>query len=137
MDTEKYHTGIKRFWAAIVDSIVFIPFLLVTHWLFSATSNENILISWIIFIRIAPLVYSVVLNYKYGQTIGKWVTGVKVMDREETRKISLKQSVLRDSFYIILLLGALTYFSVLAIQKDDVSYLIDEYAEFASYPVLI
>jgi hypothetical protein len=33
METEKYQTGLKRVWAAIVDIIVFMPFLLIDYWI--------------------------------------------------------------------------------------------------------
>jgi uncharacterized RDD family membrane protein YckC len=99
MEVEKYRTGLKRFWAAIVDSVIFMPLLLIHQWLFKS-GNTTIIIIWLIAFTFLPIFYSIVLHYKYGQTIGKWVAGVKVLHISETRKINLNESILRDSIYL-------------------------------------
>lgn len=57
-----------------------------------------------------PIFYSVILHYKFGQTYGKWVTGVKVIDATEIQKINLKQSIFRDIFYIVVAIIGVCYF---------------------------
>ena len=44
--------------------------------------------------------YSVAMHTKYGQTIGKMVMGVKVLDVTES-KLSLRQALLRDAVPIL------------------------------------
>jgi uncharacterized RDD family membrane protein YckC len=64
------------------------------------------------------------------------VTGVKVMDISEMRKLTLQQSVFRDSFYLIIEIIALIYFSFLAFKIGDHGYHIAEYRNFADQPIL-
>jgi uncharacterized RDD family membrane protein YckC len=132
----KYRTGLKRFGAAIVDGIVFMPLLLLEQWLFNKTGNNSIIIGWTILTAFLPIFYSVILHYKYGQTIGKWVTGVKVLDISETNTLTLKQSIFRDSFYLAVEIIGLLYFSFLVFQTNKPDYLINDYKNFANQPIL-
>jgi uncharacterized RDD family membrane protein YckC len=136
MVTEIYRTGLKRIWAAIVDGIVFMPFLLINQWLLRKTEDTSILIGWTILTAFLPLLYSVVLHYKYGQTIGKWVAGVKVVDISETRTLTFKQSVLRDVFYLGIEIVGLLYLAYLVFQTDKAEYLYNDYRTFADQPIL-
>jgi len=99
-DTERYRTARKRLWAAIVDSILFMPLLLVARYLVYPTNNENLIIAWQTFMVFIPLVYSIIGHYKYGQTVGKWAADIKVLDKTESKLITLGQSFVRDSFYV-------------------------------------
>ena len=40
--------------------------------------------------------YFVFCHFKYGQTIGKWIARIKVVDLSETRLLSLSQSLIRS-----------------------------------------
>ncbi|KIC95942.1 RDD family protein [Flavihumibacter solisilvae] len=135
MDTEKYRTGSKRFWAAIVDWIVFLPFLLVGQWIYKFTSNIYILFVWVTFLAFAPPIYSIILHYKYGQTIGKWVTNVKVMDLSEKRYLTLLQSLTRDSFYLLVSLVSLLYFGLLLTQTHKAESILSDYESFSDNPI--
>jgi len=136
MDTTKYQTGLRRLGTAIVDSIVFIPLLFVEQWVFSKTNNPYVIISWGIFISFLPLFYSVFLHYKYGQTIGKWVAGVKVLDISESKTLTFRQSLLRDSFYLVIALIGLFYFAFLIFQKDNAGNSYNEYNSFTEQAFL-
>jgi len=136
MDTDKYRTGLKRFWAAIVDGIVFMPLLLIEQWLLGKTEDTSVIIGWTIFTAFLPLLYSIILHYKYGQTIGKWVAGVKVVDISETRTLTFKQSVLRDVFYLGIEIIGLLYFAFLVFQTNKAEYLYNNYRNFADQPIL-
>ena len=137
MDTEKYRTGLKRLWAAIVDGIVFMPFLLVDRFLLSPTTNKNILIGWQTFTIFIPIFYSIISHYKYGQTIGKWVAGIKVLDIGETRNITLKQSFLRDGVYLLVELVGLFYYCFLTFKTGEKQYLLNDFTDFASTPFFV
>jgi uncharacterized RDD family membrane protein YckC len=137
MDTEKYQTGLKRIWAAIVDGIVFMPFLLVDRFLISPTTNEYLIISWQTFTVFIPIFYSIIAHYKYGQTIGKWVACVKVLDISETKTINLQQSILRDSFYLTIELIGFFYFIFMVLKNGDTQYFYDGFNDFAGTPFLI
>jgi uncharacterized RDD family membrane protein YckC len=136
METEKYRTGLKRLWAAIVDGIVFVPLFLVEQWIYKKTSNTSILFAWTTFVAFAPLVYSIILHYKYGQTIGKWVATVKVLDISETRKLTLLQTILRDSVYLLIAVIGFAYYAVLLAQTQDPRAILSDYASFSDNPVV-
>lgn len=131
------NTGLKRFWAAILDGIVFMPLVLIDRWIYTATNNYPILIGWHIFITFSPIVYSIILHYKYGQTIGKWVAGLKVVDISETRGITLQQSPFRDSFYLAIELTGLLYFLFLSLNGADAAYLFMDYKNLTGTPALL
>lgn len=85
MDNRKYQTGLKRLGAAILDGIVFWPLIFVEEWIFKSTQNTTLIFFiWLIFSAFLPIFYSIILHYKYGQTYGKWVAGIKVIDVSET-----------------------------------------------------
>ena len=107
--------------AAIVDGIVFVPFIFFDGWILNS-ANNSIIFLW---------------HYKYGQTIGKWVTGVKVVDVSEITNISLKQSIRRDSFYLAFELIGLLYFLFLWFQTGKTEYLLIDYNSFAGVPIFI
>ena len=135
MDTEKYRTGLKRLWAAIVDGIVFLPLLLVAKWLYKTTSNGSILFAWETLFAFAPLVYSVIFHYKYGQTLGKWVATVKVLDVSETRTLTLRQALYRDSFYLLVTTAGLVYYIFLLTRTDDPLSVLNDYTSFSDNPI--
>lgn len=135
MDKERYRTGLKRLWAAIVDWIVFLPLLLVAKWLYQTTSNVSILFACETFFVFAPLVYSVILHYKYGQTIGKWAATVKVVDVSETRTLTLRQALYRDSFYLLVSIIGLVYYTILLTRTDDPISVLNDYSSFSDNPV--
>ena len=134
---EKYRTGIKRLGAAIVDGIVFLPLLLFEQWLFSATQNISIHVAWIIFAAFLPIFYSIILHYKYGQTIGKWVNGVKVVHVSEIRTLTFKESVLRDIVYLSVQIIALVYFLFLFQQGHDFTEFVEDFGDFSIVPLFI
>lgn len=137
MNTEKYLTGLKRLWAAIIDGIVFMPLLFVERWIYKTTNNISMLFIWAAFVSFAPLIYSVILHYKTGQTIGKWVAGVKVLDVCETRKLTPRQSIYRDSFYLIVAIAGLGYYSFLLIRSMDKQSILTDYLNFSAKPVFL
>src|SRR5688572_26373148 len=134
MENLKYQTGLKRFGAAIVDAIVFIPLVFVDR-LFS--SDITVRLIWTVFVVFLSLFYSIFLHYKYGQTIGKWVTRVKVVDIEEKKGLSLKQSFIRDSFNVICEVLALAYLCLLINQSYSLGDAFYKYRDFANKPEAI
>ena len=135
MDNQKYQTSFKRLGAAIVDGIVFMPLLLVEQWLFGKTNNSSVIISWTIFTTFLPLVYSIFAHYKYGQTIGKWVAGIEVLDISETKKLTLLQSIFRDSVYLAIEIVGLLFFAFLLFQIGTTEYILNDYKNFANQPI--
>jgi len=90
----KYRTFWPRFLAAIIDSLILMPIDWLYDHVYSAESTR-IAVEWAIFSHSAPWIYSVFMHGYYGQTIGKMITGVKVVDVSES-PITLRQAFLRD-----------------------------------------
>lgn len=84
-----------------------------------------------------PIIYSIISHYKYGQTIGKWVAGIKVLDISETKNINIRQSILRDSFYLTIELIGFFYFLFMVVKNGDSSYFLVGFYGFADIPFLI
>ena len=136
MDTKKYRTGLKRVGAAIIDGIVFIPFLFIGQWIYKTTNNASLLFCWTSFLVFAPIIYSVFLHYKFGQTYGKWVAKVKVLDIGEARKLTLRQSLYRDSVYLLVAITGLVYYGVLLTQTSQQGTVLVKYSNFSDNPIL-
>lgn len=98
---EQYRTFWPRFWAGWIDALVFLPLQPVEAWIESTTKNPHILAAWFVFNSLGFYFYSVAMHAKYGQTLGKIVTGVKVLDLSGG-KLSLTQALIRDSVPIVL-----------------------------------
>lgn len=67
--------------------------------------NEYKFILWIIIQNGFYFIYSIIGHYKFGQTFGKRLTFVKVVQNEnETKLLSLTQAIKRDSIAILFVL---------------------------------
>lgn len=95
----KYKTFWRRFWAGIIDAFLFYPLFLLNLWIFANITAKGLLAIWFILFSLSGLIYSVLMHGKFGQTVGKMATGVKVLDLSES-KLSMFQALLRDSVAI-------------------------------------
>jgi uncharacterized RDD family membrane protein YckC len=95
--TKKYKTFWPRFWAGGIDSIVFIPLMVIDHFVWKAHSSIPILLIaiWHIAYSLSFSIYSILMHGKYGQTLGKMVMRVKVLDISEN-KLTMYQAIKRD-----------------------------------------
>jgi uncharacterized RDD family membrane protein YckC len=105
---EQYRTFWPRFWAGWVDFAVFIPFMLVDSWIEGSTKNTYFLAFWFVIYSLIADVYTIAMHASFGQTLGKMVTGVKVLDLSGG-KLSLVQSTVRDSVTLVLNIFSIAY----------------------------
>lgn len=112
---ERYKTFAQRFWAGIIDGLVLLPIGLFNGYFSSPARGPVTLVLWATFFYSVGWVYSVTLHARYGQTVGKRLMHVKVLDVSEQRIPSLSQALLRDSGGILLNVGALIYFIYLVL----------------------
>jgi uncharacterized RDD family membrane protein YckC len=93
----KYSTFWRRFWAGMVDSLVFLPWMFFSDWIYARANS----VPWLVFYFIVDscifVAYSILMHGRYGQTLGKMVCRVIVTDVTET-PLSMRQAVLRDIF---------------------------------------
>ena len=98
----KYHTFWPRFWAGCIDGIIFYPLTFLDNWIWSNAdvTSPIIILSWFLFYSLIFLAYSILMHGYLGQTIGKMVFKIKVLNITET-KLELEKAVLRDIFPLI------------------------------------
>ncbi|HEX2882467.1 MAG TPA: RDD family protein, partial [Polyangiaceae bacterium] len=91
----KYKTFWLRFWAAIIDALVFVPLWVVDDWIWESHAPVWVNLAWYLTFTFSFLAYSIILHGRYGQTLGKRLCGVRVVDISES-PLSMVQAVLRD-----------------------------------------
>ena len=106
---EKYHTFWRRFWAGFVDGLIFMPVALLDMFFAAPERSPAVIIIWGMISYSMYWLYSVVLHARYGQTLGKMATGVKVLDVSEEQIPTLRHAFIRDSGYIVLNTFSLAY----------------------------
>jgi uncharacterized RDD family membrane protein YckC len=94
--TRRYDTFWKRFFAGWIDGLVLLPISVLDFYLLSPHRPELLLILWGCFSFSIGPVYSVMMHARFGQTVGKMVEGVKVLNLDEDRLPSIRQAFLRD-----------------------------------------
>ena len=136
MSVSRYHTGLRRLGAAIIDSIIFTPLLFADLWVLNQTDNVWIVFAWTVFNSALYYLYSIFFHYRFGRTVGKWIVRIKVADISETRLLTLRQSILRDSLYVVIQLIGFIYFLYKVAQTGDIDIVIMDYRNFIDYSFL-
>lgn len=136
MNDEKYHTGFRRLGASIIDGTIFTPLLMLDLWILNQTDNVWIIFAWTALNASLYYTYSIYFHYKFGRTIGKWVLRIKVLDVSETKLLTLKQSILRDSLYLVIQIICLLYFLIMVAKTGDLDIIIMDYRNFIDYSFL-
>lgn len=109
----KYSTFWPRFFAAMLDGLVFFVVLYVQCLIFGIEydANDNFLqaVNGLQF-----AIYAILMHGFFGQTLGKMAMGVKVLNHDTETKINLTQALRRESvnlglnivwFFLILTVG--------------------------------
>jgi uncharacterized RDD family membrane protein YckC len=104
----RYQTFGPRLWALCIDNLLALPLFVVDYWLRGTDTPPVVMIIWLAFYEAALAGYSVGMTAYFGQTLGKMLTGVKVLDVSENR-LTVGQAWLRESVFI-----AFGVFSVVA-----------------------
>ena len=96
---KRYQTFGARFGAAIIDALIFLPVNFL-GWIILGDKTETS-IAWLIAYNGLSFFYSVFLHGKYGQTVGKKVFHVKVVQyNNEEMGPGFKKAFIRDSVWI-------------------------------------
>jgi uncharacterized RDD family membrane protein YckC len=106
---KRYRTFGPRFWTGSVDSCVFLPLTITISLLFSLDIPRLLAAALVMVQNSAWLVYTVTMHARYGQTIGKMVTKVRVVDFCTEGKISWRQAWIREGIPLVLSLGLVGY----------------------------
>lgn len=111
---KKYQTFSQRLGAGIIDGIIFIPLI------YLMPDNADKSIFWVLVQNVVYLTYSIVGHHKYGQTVGKRLTFVKVVENNnETKLLSIEQAIKRDIISVIFVLAEV---SVIAFNLADTDF---------------
>jgi uncharacterized RDD family membrane protein YckC len=107
--TKRYSTFGPRFWAGSVDSCVLWPIGFIVYVLLRLDTPRVLAASLVTVQSLAWLVYTVVMHARYGQTVGKMATKVRVVDTKTEGSISWRQAWLREGIPMVLSLGLVVY----------------------------
>ena len=92
---DRYNTFWRRLGAVVIDSIVLLPLTFLDT--YSEVSANKVLfyigLSISSFISIS---YFIILHAKYGQTLGKKLMKVKVLDIDEASLLGIKRAIIRE-----------------------------------------
>ena len=113
----RYRTTVPRFWAGVVDQAVLFPSKYLLD-LAAAWLSPYLLALLHIVVNTA---YSILMHARYGQTIGKCVCKIKIIDHLIDTPINLNQAVLRDSGLLIGLLYAVAALTGEDIRPDELT----------------
>lgn len=110
MEPERYNTELKRYLAAIVDALILMPVGFVINALVRFTDGEMLKLILQVIAVFLPVLYSTILHYRYGQTLGKVVFSLLVLDEGEEHKLSLVQAVMRNLIPLLFATGFTVYY---------------------------
>lgn len=136
--SEKYETFGPRFWTGSVDACVLWPVSILLSMLASLKLPPALFLAVVIAESLVWLAYAVVLHAKYGQTYGKRVCKIRVVDHQTEGAISFKQAFLRESIPVLVTLGIVGYegYLILSGEMTQDAVIKGEYASQTSFQVL-
>lgn len=105
---EKYRTLVPRFWALLLDAVLLLPLAIGEELVKSAAFSQEL--KWVLFLAIslAYVIYFVVMHGLFGQTVGKMLMKVKVLDFSEA-PIKFRQALLRDLPQLVTTVGSFIF----------------------------
>ena len=126
----RYQTFWPRFWAGWIDTAVLWPVGKLMSFVYVSSTVPLVIYFALVLDSIVFLAYSVYLHGRFGQTIGKWIMKVQVMDLSGAR-LTMRQAILRDGVLIVLCALYLVFAA-----KPVFSGVSPESSDFARGPVL-
>ena len=115
-----YATFSQRLLAGFIDMLVFLSLMFVYRLMSSNSISGDLMLEFVVLS--VPVIYTVLLNYYYGGTLGKLAQGIRITQIDGS-KISFVQSLLRSSVDIIitLVLFAITVVTLTSLGLDQLS----------------
>lgn len=116
----KYDTFGPRFWTGSIDGCVLWPASFILSMLAAIKLPTVLFITLIVVESLMWLAYTVVMHTRYGQTYGKMVCKIRVVDHKTEGPISFKQALLREGIPAIITLGIIGY-EICLILKGEIT----------------
>lgn len=108
MEAVTYAGFWRRLGAGLVDTIVFVPAIVLYFWLSSLSRTTALLV--IVPNSLLYFSYEVYFHWRFGQTLGKMAAGIRVLSIDGA-SVSLRQAVLRSSvdfvFAVLVIAGGM------------------------------
>ena len=114
----RYKTSWPRLGAAIVDAFVFVPIGLIDSMLLSPSNPAGVIICWAAVSYSSYWLYSTILHARFGQTVGKKLLRIKVLDLNEERLPSFRQAFLRDIGIVTVNTLSVAYLAYLVLKGE-------------------
>lgn len=108
----RYHTFIQRIAAAIIDGFILLPVSLLLGGLEDNASSTGSFVIGIIVNAAAWYSYSIFLHGRYGQTLGKMASKVKVYALDEKSHIGYQRAFMRELINICILGAGLLFICI-------------------------
>ena len=118
---ENYRTFLPRVIAVIIDSLVFLPLAIINYPISGLELPPSIFYLWFLIMNLAHPFYTVLMHGYYGQTLGKMVLKVKVVDLQEN-PITFNQAVVR-SLPEIIFNSSVVFIAMSQTGTDNASFL--------------
>jgi len=95
----------RRFGALWVDVLIFSPFLAMNYWVTITSHSKFVIITSYILVAVLIQSYTIYCHGKWGRTIGKLATGIKIVSLD-FQPISWSQAVKRSSVDLLFVASA-------------------------------
>lgn len=91
---EKYQTLPRRLVATLIDAVLVVPLYFLFTYL-TSLGEQTLSIVTVISLPIYPYIYTVLLHGRYGQTLGKKLMSLKVVQATDESSVNYVQAFLR------------------------------------------
>lgn len=98
----KYSTLFPRIAAMLLDGYLIVPIRWTEAFIIEKLSG-NLQEFFLWFVLVDMILYSILFHTLFGQTIGKKLVGIKVVNFKDESKISYKQAIIRDLFPLLVM----------------------------------
>lgn len=102
---QKYSTFGPRFWTGVIDSCVLWPVSVLISLPTFFGAPPAVIASTVLMQNIVWLTYTIWMHARRGQTVGKIVCKVRVVDNATEGPLSVGQAVLRESIPLVVSIG--------------------------------
>lgn len=116
-DENRYHTGWRRFWAMIFDAIILFAVMASLAMPIEGGNQDNLALKAALdyTTTLFSILYYILMHAAFGQTLGKMITGVKVVRNSDFNPISFRHALMRDIVplvFIIVSIAMVNYFDI-------------------------
>jgi len=129
----KYKTFVQRLAALIIDGIVFLPVSLLINSVIDGNGTMGFIVRTVLF-NVTWVGYSAWMHGKYGQTLGKMASNIKVYSLDEKSLIGYDKALLRETILLGVSFVGLIYVLIRGADSNDPETI---YNDITTYPSLV